>query len=250
MPPTARAMPGQNRKPAMTKTSTPTDVSRFHTDIAEVARSRHTAKAYTGEELSAAQVNDLLDLLRYSASSVNSQPWHFVVGSTPEGRAKIANAGAGDDGDYSFNGPNIRACGMAVVFAARRDIDETYLAHLLEVEDADDRYPEPSNKAEMAQIREWFVGLMRDDGGSAHGWCARQTYWNGGQFLLGAAAMGLDATPMEGIDADGLDAEFGLADAGFRALFCVTVGRNKDADDWNFGLPKSRLPISEIVTQA
>ena len=234
----------------MTQTSTPEDVSRFDTDIAAVARSRHTAKAYSGEELSEAQRDDLLDLLRYSASSVNSQPWHFVVGTTPEGRARIADAGAGEGGDYSFNGPNIRGAGMAVVFAARRDMDDAYMAHLLDVEDADGRYPEPANRAEMAQIREWFVGLMRDEAGSAHGWCARQTYWNGGQFLLGAAAMGLDATPMEGIDADGLDAEFGLAEAGFRALFCVTVGRNRDAEDWNFGLPKSRLPLSEIITTA
>lgn len=225
----------------------PQDISHFSTSVADVARQRHTAKAYTPQELSEAEVTALLDLLRFSPSSVNSQPWHLVVGTTPEGRDRIARAGA--DSDYGFNSANIRSCGMAVVFAARADMDAAYLERLLEVEEADGRFPEPANREEMAEIREWFVNLNRAEDGSAADWCARQTYWNGGQFLFGAAAMGLDATPMEGVDCDGLDAEFGLADLGFRTLFCVTVGRNNDAEDWNATLPKSRLPLSEIVTR-
>ena len=225
----------------------PRDVSRHSADIARIARDRHTAKAYLPEELNEAEISDLLDLLRYSASSVNSQPWHFVVATTPEGRDRVARAGA--DESYNFNSANMRAAGMVVVFAARTDVDESYQNHLLAVEDADGRYPEADNRREMAEIRTWFVDLMRDETGSARDWAARQTYWNGGQFLLGAAAMGLDATPMEGVDGPGLDAEFGLADKGYRTLFAVTVGRNDDAEDWNFNLPKSRLPLSEIVTR-
>lgn len=235
----------------MTKPHTapkPQDVSRHAVDIAAVARDRHTAKAYVPGELSDGEVDQLLDLLRYSASSVNSQPWHFIVATTPEGRDRVARHGADDN--YPFNSANIRNAGMAVVFAARLDMDDAYQQHLLNVADADGRFPDEEKRAEMAQIRQWFVDLKRDDSGSAHGWCARQTYWNGGQFLLGAAAMGLDATPMEGVDVEGLDAEFGLADKGFTTLFAVTVGRNDDAEDWNFGLPKSRLPLSEIVTRA
>ena len=225
----------------------PRDVEVFDADIAEIARARHTAKAYKRQNLSEAEIDRLLTLLRFSSSSVNSQPWHFVVATTAEGRDRIAKAGADDN--YPFNSDSIRAAGMVVVFAGRLEADEAYLDHLLEVEDADGRFPEPKNKSEWKTARAGFIDSARDETGSAHGWMARQTYWNGGGFILGAAAMGLDATPMEGIDAKGLDAEFGLNEKGYTALFAVCVGRNDDGEDYNAGLPKSRLPLSETVTR-
>ena len=60
-------------------------------DILAAARKRHTAKAYDStrrvpEEL----MQQVYSLLRHSPSSVNSQPWHFIVANTPEGKALAA----------------------------------------------------------------------------------------------------------------------------------------------------------------
>ncbi|MGB3456127.1 MAG: oxygen-insensitive NAD(P)H nitroreductase [Litorimonas sp.] len=228
-------------------TPAPQPVDGYDTDVASIAASRHTAKAYLEEPLTAAQISALLDLLRLSPSSVNSQPWHFVVATTAEGRDAVAKAGM--DGNFSFNSEPVRNSGMVVIFAARNDLGADYLEHLLDTEDRDGRFPTERNKTEMRDIRSYFVDLSRDEHNDIGGWTARQLYWNGGQFLFGAAAMGLDATPMEGIDGPGLDRAFGLADKGFRSLFAVTVGRNDDAEDWNVSLPKSRLPLQEIVTR-
>ena len=41
-------------------------------------------------------------------------------------------------------------------------------------------------------------------------WMAKQVYLNVGNFLLGVAAMGLDAVPIEGVDFAILDEEFDL----------------------------------------
>ena len=226
----------------------PKPVESVDGDIAATARARHTAKAYREDALSEKEIANLLDLLRFSASSTNSQPWHFVVATTRQGRDRIARAGTDDP--YPFNSDAVRQTGMVVVFAARLDADAAYLDHLLEREDADGRFPEPEQKAKQREGRAHFVDLNRTESDpGAHDWMARQTYWNGGQFLLGAAAMGLDATPMEGIDTAGLDREFDLPAKGYTALFVITVGRNKDGEDWNFHLPKSRLPLSEIATR-
>lgn len=225
----------------------PSDVAQFTTNMVEVARSRHTAKSYRRQELSEQQIEDLLKLLRLSASSVNSQPWHFVVASGPKGRDRIARAGT--DETFAFNSDAVRNAGLAVVFAARKVADEAYLERLLEREDEDGRFPKPAQKSEFRKLRAGFVDLNRskNDPG-AHEWMVRQVYWNGGQFLHSVAAMGLDATPMEGIDANGLDREFELVEKGYHALFVITVGRNEDETDWNLQLPKSRLPIEEIIT--
>ena len=228
--------------------TTPGNVGRFNMNVLDVARSRHTAKSYRREDLSEQQVQDLLELLRLSSSSVNSQPWHFVVASDAKGRDRVARAGT--DANFSFNSDAVRNAGLVVVFAARNQADETNLEHLLDREDQDGRFPESANKSEFRTIRAAFVDLNRSPSDpGAHDWMARQVYWNGGQFLHSVAAMGLDATPMEGIDGERLDREFGLDEKGYRALFAITVGRNIDETDWNQRLPKSRLPMQEIVTR-
>ena len=227
---------------------TPGDIGQFSVNMVDVARSRHTAKSYRREDLSAQKVQELLELLRLSSSSVNSQPWHFVVASGAEGRDRIARAGT--DEHYAFNSDAVRNAGLVVVFAARNDADESYMDRLLESEDKEGRFPDPVNKTEWRSIRAAFVDHNRSQSDpGAHEWMARQVYWNGGQFLHSVAAMGLDATPMEGIDAGGLDREFGLDEKGYRSLFAITVGRNVDEADWNQQLPKSRLPLEEIVTR-
>jgi nitroreductase/dihydropteridine reductase len=67
--------------------------------------------------------------------------------------------------------------------------------------------------------------------------------------LLGAATLGIDATPMEGIDTRVLDAEFGLREKGYNSLFVVPVGYADKEADYNGRLPKSRLPAEAIITQ-
>jgi nitroreductase/dihydropteridine reductase len=225
----------------------PKNVAKFDMDIAEAAKARHTVKAYTEDTaLPAETVAKLKDLLRFSASSTNLQPWHFVMASTPEGKDRIAKAGT--DEKYPFNSPSIRKSSHVVLFAGRTVVDEDYLLHVLEQEDEDGRFPEPKNKDEFHGARSMFVNLHKDMGDVGH-WMDKQVYWNGGQFLLGAAALGVDATPMEGIDMEGLDKEFGLTEKGYSSLFIVCLGRNDDEQDYNAGLPKSRLPLSETLTE-
>ena len=65
-------------------------------NILSAAKKRHTAKAYDTERRIPEDVmQQVYGLLRNSASSVNSQPWHFIVANTPEGRARIAKATQG-----------------------------------------------------------------------------------------------------------------------------------------------------------
>jgi nitroreductase/dihydropteridine reductase len=65
-------------------------------DIAHYARSRYAAKAYDpARKIPAPLVEQLRMLLRLSPSSVNSQPWHFVVAASDEGKARIAKSTQG-----------------------------------------------------------------------------------------------------------------------------------------------------------
>lgn len=52
-------------------------------NIVQASQSRYSTKAFdASRKLSEQQVADLKELVRMSASSVNSQPWHFILAST------------------------------------------------------------------------------------------------------------------------------------------------------------------------
>jgi nitroreductase/dihydropteridine reductase len=76
----------------------------------------------------------------------------------------------------------------------------------------------------------------------------KQVYLNMGALLLGAAVLGIDACPMEGVDVKALDEEFGLRKKGFTALAVVSLGYRKDSD-FNAKLPKSRFSEETVITQ-
>lgn len=62
-------------------------------DTVSLAKRRYTTKAYdASRRIPQATVDALLEQLRHSPSSVNSQPWHFIVADSAEGKARLAKA--------------------------------------------------------------------------------------------------------------------------------------------------------------
>ena len=189
-------------------------------DLAKLATTRRTAKAFDPNgKIPEAVFDQLRVLLRHSPSSVNSQPWHFVVAASAAGKARLAAAAVGP---YAYNAPKIQNASHVVAFCVRTDMDESHLAAILAQEQKDGRFP-------LAEDLE------------------KQVYLALGTLLLGAAALGLDACPMEGFDAQVLDAELGLAARGLRAVVLVALGVS-GSGDWNAALPKSRLPAESLFT--
>ena len=217
-------------------------------DITYYAKKRHTTKAYDpNRRIPDETVEKLKELLRFSPSSTNIQPWHFVIASTQEGKERVAKATE----KYPFNRPSILNASHVVVFASRLAVDEDYLQHVLEQEDKDGRFDtdKETHKPAMHGGRSLFVNLHKQDFKDVQHWMDKQVYLNLGQFLLGAAALGVDATPMEGIEIPVLDAEFGLREKGYSALFVVPLGYHDPEQDYNASLPKSRLPYLDILME-
>nr|WP_171798947.1 MULTISPECIES: oxygen-insensitive NAD(P)H nitroreductase [unclassified Novosphingobium] len=218
-------------------------------DILATARRRHTAKAYDpARRISDADMETLENLLRFSPSSTNLQPWHFIVAGTAEGKERVAKAA---QERFAFNAKAIRDASHVVVFASLIDASAEHIARITAQEEADGRFAaDPEGmKARANGGRITFSGIHKFDTRDQQHWLDKQVYLNLGQFLLGAATLGIDATPMEGIDTRLLDIEFGLRDKGFTSLFVVALGyADKDAD-YNGRLPKSRLPIETIITR-
>lgn len=214
-------------------------------DILSAAKKRHTAKAYDSERRIPEEVmQQVYDLLRSSASSVNSQPWHFIVANTPEGRARIAKA---TQGGYVYNAAKVNDASHVIVLCARVDMDEAHMDALLEQEERDGRFRDAQARAGQDATRRGYVNQHRYGTKDVAQWLEKQVYLALGTALLGAATLEIDATPMEGFDQKILDAEFGLNEKGLTSLVLVSFGYSSPAD-FNAGLPKSRLTQEATFT--
>jgi nitroreductase/dihydropteridine reductase len=214
-------------------------------DILSAAKKRHTAKAYDSERRIPEEVmQQVYDLLRNSASSVNSQPWHFIVANTPEGRARIAKA---TQGGYVYNAAKVNDASHVIVLCARVDMDEAHMDALLEQEERDGRFRDAQARAGQEATRRGYVNQHRYGTKDVAQWLEKQVYLALGTALVGAATLEIDATPMEGFDQKILDAEFGLNEKGLTSLVLVSFGYSSPAD-FNAGLPKSRLTQEATFT--
>ncbi|TFW31208.1 oxygen-insensitive NAD(P)H nitroreductase [Duganella callida] len=214
-------------------------------DIVAAARQRYSTKAYDdSRKVPEEDFQQILDALHLSPSSVNSQPWHFIVASTAEGKARIAK---GTQGWLSFNEQKVTKASHVILFCTRIDADEHYQRQLLEQEQSDGRFKDDTARQNSAKGRSTFINLHRFQGRDVAHWLEKQVYLSVGVAITAAAALGIDTTPMEGIDTKALDEEFGLREKGLTSSVVLSFGYRAEGD-FNAGLPKSRLPRETVFT--
>ncbi|WP_428775122.1 oxygen-insensitive NAD(P)H nitroreductase [Vibrio sp.] len=214
--------------------------------LLHAAQSRYATKAFDPERrISEEKIEKLKQVVRLSPSSVNSQPWHFIVAGTEQGKQRIASATAGD---YAFNQAKVLNASHVVVLCAKTEIDDNYLQALLENEQQDGRFPSDEIKATVSAGRQYFVNKHRHDLNDARHWMEKQVYLNLGTLLLGASSLEIDAVPIEGFDAELLDREFDLAAQGYTSVVLVALGYHSE-QDFNAKLPKSRWPEARLFTE-
>lgn len=209
-------------------------------DVLNIVRSRYTTKHYDPKKaVSEEDFNALLEVLRLSPSSVNSQPWEFFVARTPEAREKLMPA------IPDFNRDRVANASHLIVFAVHEKLDEQYLQDLLAQEVADGRYSKEEAKHGQDASRRHFVALHSVTQQELLSWEMRQAYIAQGFILFAAAAMGIDSTPIEGADFDKIDEILDLRAKGLRSCFAVSLGY-RAADDSNALRPKSRWSAERI----
>lgn len=214
--------------------------------IVQSAKSRYSTKAFDpAGRLSSVQIEAIKELLRFSPSSVNSQPWHFLIAGSPEGKARIAKA---MQGDYIYNSEKVLNSSHVLVFCTKLDIDDHYLNLLLENEERDGRIANNQAKQGQHKVRSYYVDMHRSELKDVQHWMEKQVYLNLGTVLLGASTLGIDAVPMEGFDSEILDKEFGLKEKGYTSSVVVPLGVRSE-EDFNAKLPKSRHEAEYLFSE-
>ena len=191
----------------------------------EIAQKRYTAKAYRNEKISEAKIKELAEILRLAPSSVNSQPWKFAIIGDEALKADLA-------AHSFFNEQRIKEASHLIVLFAYDDIAayETLFKSY---------QPQP--------VVDYYQNTIKTRGEEAiRTWLQKQVYLSLGFFLAACATEGIDATPMEGIDAAYYTEK--LQVKGCKAVLAVAVGYHSEADgNHPSKTPKKRLPLEEVV---
>jgi nitroreductase / dihydropteridine reductase len=212
-------------------------------NIVDIAKQRYTTKHYDqSKKIPTEQLEQLLEVIRNSPTSVNSQPGHFFIVDNDQARSKIMPA------IMEPNQQRVSTASHTLIFCAKSPLNEQHLQNLLTQEDKDGRFNCDEDKQKMDQGRRFFVNYNSNTPQNQLDWEAKQLYIALGQLLFAAAAIGVDSTAMEGFDKEKMDEVLDLKHQGLSSILVVTLGY-RSMDDSNASRPKSRLPKEQIFTQ-
>jgi nitroreductase/dihydropteridine reductase len=187
---------------------------------------RYTTKKYNAsKKIDSQHIEELKEIVRLSPSSINSQPWRFTFVSDQETKEKLSKVSW-------LNTEKVTDCDTVVVFS-RIDSPELFEKQIEEElpKGAVDYYKEFIKPKPDAEIKAWFD---------------KQVYLSIGILLSACAEMGIDSTPMEGIEPDNYDKILGIEN--YKTLAAVAIGyRDKEDKNQPSKNPKSRRALEKVV---
>lgn len=209
-------------------------------DILNLMQTRYTTKHFDpSRQVSPENMQTLLEVLRLSPSSVNSQPWHFYVIDTAEGKEKIRPA------IKDFNVHRLTAS-QFIFLAIPTSTEMSYWEALYEKEKADGRYETWTAKERPDSLRLAYAEQFANNPVAWQTYASNQTFLAAGCLTVAAAQMGIDSTLLGGVDFNLLDELLGLKDKGHHAVLGVALGY-RASDDNNANRPKSRWSKKDVV---
>ncbi|MGK6343545.1 nitroreductase family protein [Chryseobacterium sp. DT-3] len=195
----------------------------------EQMKKRYTVKKYNPQEkISAEQIAELKEILNLSPSSINSQPWNFIFVNKPELREQLAEA------SY-FNREKVLDSSHIIVFQVIKNPKDFE-------KQIEENLPEGSVN--------YYKNMVKPQGEAGiRAWMGHQVYLSLGILLSACAAMGIDSTPMEGIETEKYDEI--LKNDSYETLFAVAIGK-RDENDSNHSetTPKRRLKSEMVILES
>ncbi len=214
-----------------------------HPIIADL-QSRYTAKRYDAEKrIPQADLDVIYEAIRLSASSINSQPWKFIVIESDEAKQRFHDTFANKP---QFNQPHAKEASHTILFAYNPNYTKDNYTQVVDAEVTSGHLPADmyNNMLDGAYT---FAEANTDENGFNGNWTRAQTYLALGNTLHVLARLGIDSTTMEGVDPELIGELFKEELDGYVCEVALAMGYHKDGDDYNFGKPKARLPMADVL---
>lgn len=204
---------------------------------------RYTAKKYDAtKRISSTDLEVIKEAMRLSASSINSQPWKFIIIESDEAKQRFSDSFANK---HQFNQPHAKEASHIILFAYDPFFTKDKFRQRVDAEVASGHLPAEMYDNFMGAYA--FAEANTDESGYNGHWTKAQVYLALGNVLHTLARLGIASTPMEGVDSELLGDIFEKELDGHICEVALAMGYHKDGEDWNYGLPKARLPQDKII---
>ena len=204
---------------------------------------RYTAKKYDPtKRISAEDLDVLYKAMQLSASSINSQPWKFIVIESDQAKQRMYDT---FENKFQFNQPHIKTASQTILFAYNPKYKREDYGRVIDQDITRKRTPIDNREQAFGAFA--FVDLNTDETGNNAAWTKAQTYLALGNTMHTLARLGIDSTPMEGIDSELIGEIFADELDGYVCDVALAIGYHDEAEDYNQPLPKSRLDIEQVL---
>ena len=212
--------------------------------IIEDLNRRYTVKKYDEtKKISQQDMAIILEALRLSASSINSQPWKFVVIESEHAKQRFSDT---FQNMHQFNQPHATQASHTILFAYDPYFTKDKFRKRVDAEVSSGHLPKEMYDNFMGAYA--FAEANTDESGFNGHWTKAQLYLALGNLLHTLARMGIASTPMEGVDKALISEQFTNELDGHVCEVALAIGYHKEGEDWNYGLPKARLAHEDIIT--
>ena len=198
---------------------------------------RAAIKKYNPEKkLTTDQLNLVKESLRLSPSSFGLEAWNFIHVTNPETRKKLRAAG--------YDQSQITDASELFILAPKVSIDAAYVETFISDVAASRNIPVES----LDGYKKSLMGAVARPADLLTIWLAHQIYIPLGVAIANLAQNNIDASPMEGFDANAFDEILGLKEHNLHAQVILTVGFRADDDTYS-QMPKFREPTERVFIE-
>ena len=201
-------------------------------DFNQIIKGRRSIKNYDKSvKISHEEMEEILTLATLAPSSVNMQPWRFLVIESEEGKAKLAPLARFNQNQVETSSAVIAVFGDLNNFSNAEEIyGKAVEVGLLPLEVKEQILTSFSGYFETIS-REDMKDVVLVDGGLVSM-----------QLMLAARAFGYDTNPIGGYEKDQIAEAFGLDKNRYVPVMLISIGKAADK-----GHPSVRLPIDKIA---
>jgi len=206
---------------------------------------RHTTKKYdTTKKIPQEDLEVLFEAMRLSPSSINSQPWRFVVIESAEAKQRMSQTFAHK---YQFNQSHVFDSSQIILFAHNPHYTRDDFAEIVDKGIEDKRIKLEDREGAFAIFS--FAERNTDATGDTSKWTKAQTYLALGNTLHTLARLNIDSTALEGIDTDLVNEEFKKELGDYQCDVALAIGYHHLEEDYNVKLPKSRRSLDSVFVR-
>ncbi|WP_405377806.1 NAD(P)H-dependent oxidoreductase [Nonlabens sp. Asnod3-A02] len=206
-------------------------------ELLERLQWRYAAKAMNGKKVPQDKMDRILEAARLAATSSGLQPFEIFVIKSQEIKEKIR--------PIAWNQSVVTDCSDLLVFAAWDKYTEDRINYMFDLVNEKRGFKNEG----WENYRQQLLGIypqQADEISFNH--AAKQAYIAFTHAMIAAAFEEVDATPMEGFDADAVDEILGLREKGLRSTVLLPIGYRNESEDWLVNLEKVRRSTEELVT--